>query len=372
MRASFRLGSLFGIAIFVHYTWFIIFLLVTLSLVQHFAASFPTLPVAGQWLIGLTASLLFFGSVLFHEMAHSLLAIQRGHAVRQITLFIFGGVSEIESEAKQPSTEIWIALIGPLSSYFLALAFGALWYLSRDVMPVISGVTGWLAVINAALGTFNLLPGLPLDGGRVLRGIAWRLTGNPERATRIAAGAGRTLGYLIILYGAWLAFGLNSFANGLWLVFIGWFLTNAAESTVQQMQMRRALAGVQAVQAMTRDCPAVSGGISLTEFVEQFLLPSGRRCFIVGERELPRGIITLTDVRAVPRDQWEVTSVQAVMRPLAQLHAVTPGTEIEQVLRLMDEHNIGQVAVMQDGQLLGLIRRDHLLRLIRNRLELAA
>lgn len=372
MQNSFRIGSLFGISIFVHFTWFIIFALITLSMVGHFAAAFPHLPVAAQWLVGLSASLLFFGSVLFHEMAHSLLALRYGQPVRAITLFIFGGVSQIEGEAKRPSTEIWVALIGPLSSFFLAAAFGAMWYLSGGVMPVVSGVAGWLATINLALGIFNLLPGFPLDGGRVLRGLLWYKSGNQERATRLAAGVGRGLGYLIMLYGIWLAFGANSLLNGIWLVFIGWFLAGAAEASAQQMVIQHALHEVQATSVMTTDCPTVPSGTSLADFVEHYLLRSGRRCFIVGEPGRPLGLITLEDVRAVSREEWRNTSVQAAMRPLEKLRSVSPQTDLDEVMRLMDQQNVAQVPVMQNGQLLGIIGRDRLLHLIRNQLELRA
>ncbi len=372
MRNALRLGSIFGIAIFVHFTWLLIFALVTFALVAYFAEQFPQLAQAAQISIGVSASLLFFASVLFHELAHSWLALRYGYQVRSITLFVFGGVAEIKDEAKQPAAEIWIALIGPLSSYLLALCFGAIWYVSQARWAVVSGVAGWLALINVGLATFNLLPGLPLDGGRVLRGIAWKVSGNREQATRIAAGAGRFFGYLLILQGLFLIFVSKNLVNGLWLMFIGWFLNNAAESSVLQMETQRAIGGVRAGQVMTTDCPFVPPGTSLLEFVEGYLLLSGRRCFVVGSAAQPRGIITLTDVRTVPRAEWAHTSVQAAMQPLHRLHAVAPNASLEDVLRLMDQYNVAQIAVVEDERVLGLIGREQLLHLIRNRLELAA
>ena len=351
--------------------WFVIFALITFSMAGTFAASFPGLPPAAHFLIGVAASLLFFGSVLFHEMAHSLMAIRSGKPVRSITLFIFGGVSEIGKEADRPGEEIRIALIGPVSSYFLAVVFGGVWLLSRGRAPVIGEVSQWLATVNLILGTFNLLPGIPLDGGRVLRGIAWSVTGDKDRATRLAVGAGRTIGYLMIIGGVFVAFRLNHLFNGVWLGFLGWFLVHAAEMEWRRTAVDHAISGVTASEVMSRDCPSVPGDTSLAEFVEHFLLRSGRRCYVVGESEAPRGIITLNDVLSVPRDEWDRTSVQAAMRRADQIYSVSPDAELEDALRLMDEKNVAQVPVMLDGRVLGIIGRDHLIRLIINRAALA-
>jgi Zn-dependent protease/CBS domain-containing protein len=368
---TFRIGSLFGVEIAVHFTWFVIFMLIMISMTGTFAVRFPGLPGIAHLLIGIVASLLFFGSVLFHEMAHSLMAIYSGKTVRSITLFIFGGVSEIGKEADQPGEEIRIALIGPLSSYLLAGGFGVIWLLSRGRAPVISEVSGWLSAVNVILGTFNLLPGIPLDGGRVLRGVIWRVTGDKDRATRLAVGAGRFIGYFMILSGVFIAFRLNEPFNGIWLGFLGWFLVNAAETEWQSTAVHQAIAGVTASEVMTGDCPSVPADTSLAEFVEHFLLRSGRRCYLVGDNEWPRGIITLSDVLAVPRSEWGGTSVQGAMRRVDQIYSVSPDARLEEVLKLMDEKNIAQVAVMLDGRLLGMIGRDQLISLILNRRALS-
>lgn len=372
MRNSFRLGSLFGIAINVHFTWFIIFALITLSLIGNFAARFPAHSTVLHIFIGLLASVLFFCSILFHELAHSLLAIRLGQSVRSITLFIFGGVAELEQESPSPGTEIRVALAGPLASFLLAFAFGGVWFQTQSIFPVIGAVFGWLSLVNLALGIFNLLPGIPLDGGHVLRGIIWQRTGSFARGTQVAVSTGRALGYGLILAGVWIGFRLHDLASGLWLGFIGWFLVQAAETSGMQVRIRQAMAGVHASEVMTTDCQFVPGGTSIAEFVELYLLRSGRHCMFVGEPDRPRGLITVTDVRAVPRSEWHTTSVQAVMRPLQSLYAVTPETAVEDVMKLMDRQNIAQVPVMWKGQLLGLIRREQLLHLIITRVELAA
>lgn len=364
---TFRIGSIFGVTIAVHFTWFVIFTLIMISMSGTFAARFPGLPMVAHLSIGIVASLLFFGSVLFHEMVHSLMAIRSGKTVRSITLFIFGGVSEIGKEADQPGEEIRVALIGPLSSYFLAFGFGGIWLLSRGRVPVIAEVSGWLSAVNLMLGTFNLLPGIPLDGGRVLRGLIWKVTGDKDRATRIAIGAGRFIGYFMILIGVFIAFRLNQPFNGIWLGFLGWFLVNAAEAEGQSTAVQHAIAGVIAAEVMSGECPSVPANTSLAEFVEHFLLRSGRRCYLIGESETPRGIITLSDVLAVPRNEWGTTSVQAAMRRVDQIYSVSPDAGLEEVLKLMDEKNIAQVAVMRDGRLLGMIGRDQLISLILNR-----
>jgi Zn-dependent protease len=305
-------------------------------------------------------------------LAHSLLAIRNGQPVRSITLFIFGGVSQIEKEGSRPNAEIAIALIGPLSSFLLAAVFKAIWNLSASPFPVVASVAGWLASINLVLGMFNLLPGLPLGGGRVLRGVIWRLTGDESRATRLASNAGRALGDVLILLGVVLALRFNQLVGGIWIGFIGFFLVNSAEMSVMQMEMPRTLAGTRAGQVMMTDCPSVPPGISLAEFVEQYLLLSGRRCYVVGDVAAPRGLITQTDVRAVPRDQWRTTSVQAAMRPIESLHAVAPESDLREVVQLLDANQISQVVVMQEGRLLGMIGHEQLMWLPRNRMELAA
>ena len=369
MRSSFRLGSLFGISIFANYSWFVIFALVTFSLVADYSGQFPNLSKEAHWAVGVVTSALFFSSVLFHEMAHSLVANGQGVRVRSITLFIFGGVAEIEDEPKGPRTEILIAVVGPLASLGLAVLFGTIWYFTTTAAPIIGGVAGWLARMNAGLGIFNLLPGLPLDGGRILRGIGWSLTGSLTRATQIASGTGRFLGYLIITSGAWMAFGEKQMVDGIWLGLIGWFLVRAAEMTMWQTLFRQAIFGVKAAQVMGNDCVFVSPGISLREFVDSYLMRSVAHCFIVGNPVEPRGLITLSDVRAVPCDEWDLTSVQSVMSGLEKALSVSPDDEVQDVLRLMESKGVAQVPVMREGHLLGVINRESLLGLIRNRLE---
>ncbi|MFN0122460.1 MAG: site-2 protease family protein [Blastocatellia bacterium] len=372
MRTSLPIGALAGTPIHVHFTWLIIAALELLSLLNLLGLLFPALPLPILWILSLAGVLLFFVSVLAHELAHSMVARRMGQRVRAVTLYVFGGVTEIESESKHPRDEISIAMAGPLASLALAFLFASLHMLLRDLLPATGLVTGLLALANAGLTVFNMLPGLPLDGGVVLRGILWLFWRDQERATRVAVTAGRAHGYVFILWGIGLAFAHANLFGGMWAVFMGWFVLHAAETSGRQIRFQHAMAGLRASQVMTTECPRIPVELSLADFVDSYLMQSGDHCFVVTEACEPRGIITLTDVRAIPRQEWPRLSLRQAMRPLDQLRTVTPETEIEAALSLMSEHGIEQAPVMQNGRLVGLLSRDRLLHLLRNRSELAA
>jgi len=257
MAANVKLGRIFGIPLELHPSWFLIFGLVTWSLaIGYFPVEYPTLPMVAYWMLGAATSLLFFGSVLIHELGHSVVALRNQVPVRRIILFIFGGVAQIGREPPDAGTEFRIAIAGPLSSLGLAAGFAGLWWLDQAI-PYLDAPSVWLMRINLLLAFFNLIPGFPLDGGRILRAVIWHFTGNFYRATQVAVFTGQlaafgfiSLGILIILTGYWL--------NGLWLVFIGWFLQNAAAASYAQTSLQESLRDVTVAQAMTRDCPLVS------------------------------------------------------------------------------------------------------------------
>jgi len=366
---SVKLTTIRGIDVGVHYSWFIIFFLITFSLTGRFASEHPRWTQAEHYAVGILTSLLFFSSILLHELAHSFVALAKGIPVRSITLFVFGGVAQIGREPDRPMTEFQIAIAGPIASALLAVGFGAVAHLAGDEFERISALAGWLSSINLMLALFNLVPGFPLDGGRIFRALLWRVTGNLATATRIAAGTGQTVGYAFMLVGIWTVFTVNWF-NGLWLAFIGWFLLNAAQESVLQMSMRSALSGLTAEDIMARDCPTVSGQLSLADLVHEHILRTGQRCFLVSQNGRLEGLVTLHQVKAVPQDRWRDRFVEQAMTPMDRLHAVAPETAILDVLRVMEQQDVNQVPVAQGGRLLGMITRDHLLRVLYANLEL--
>jgi len=372
MTGSIRLGRIFGIPITIHYTWFIVFALITLSLATHyFPSRYPFWSSALYWVMGVVTSLLFFLSVLAHELAHSLVSRLQGIPVQRITLFLFGGVASIVKEAATPLGEFLMALAGPVSSLIIATFFGALWLVTRFIIKIepIVAISAYLGLINVSLALFNLIPGFPLDGGRLLRSFLWGITGDYRQATRIAIGMGRAVAMLFIIGGvAWAISG--RWLDGIWLAFIGWFLENAASQSYRLLITREALRGVKVGELMSRECPVVAPSTSLEELVYKYILPQSRRCFFVHDGERMQGMVTMHHLKQVPQAQWGSVTVEEVATPLQELAWVSVGDDALEVLELMDEKDVNQMPVMESGQLVGIIRRDHLLHFIRTRLEL--
>lgn len=372
MTNSLSLGKIFGIPIRLHFTWFIIFILVTSSLSLHyFPTTYPSWDTALYWIIGIITGILFFASIIAHELSHSIVSRSNGIPVKSITLFIFGGVAQISRDAARATGELKMALAGPLSSIAIAIAFGIIWWLSRSFSEPVTALAFWLMRINFALAVFNLIPGFPLDGGRVLRSIIWQTTGNFKKATRIATLTGQGVAYLFILIGLVIMF-RGDIVNGIWLAVIGWFLENAASSSYRQAMLTTALANVRASEVMSTDCFVVSRNLTVRQLVQEQVLPGGRRCFMVTTDGQLEGIITLKDIKAVPQHQWDLTTVEKAMTPLNRLTTAHPGDDALKILELMDEGDINQVPVVDGNRVVGIIGRDNLLRLIRTRSELGA
>ncbi|HZP62029.1 MAG TPA: site-2 protease family protein [Terriglobales bacterium] len=368
MRSQIKLGRIAGIGIGLHYSWFIIAVLIALSLAAHFHVVRPDWNDTVVWGAAIITALLFFVTLLLHELAHSVLAKARGLRVREITLFALGGVSQIESEAPDAKSEFWIGIVGPLTS----LAIGAICIaISRasgaaaNAEPAnpVTAVLLWLGYINLALAAFNMIPGYPLDGGRVLRSIAWWITGNMERATRIAARVGQVVALLLIFYGIYRFFVGHNF-GGLWLAFIGWFLLDASRSSYLQVGLMAGLKDRRVADLMERDCARVEGYLSLRDFVDEYLLHSANRCFLVAQGPIALGLITPAELKKVPRDRWDQSSVQSVMRPLNQLRSVSPEMPALQALELMAREHVFQLAVVANGKLQGIFSRDQVLRFL--------
>lgn len=366
---SVKLTKIREIDVGVHYSWFIVFVLITFSLTARFASDHPHWTVVEHYMVGIATSLLFFSSILLHELAHSFVALAKGMPVRSITLFVFGGVAQIGREPDRPMTEFQIAIAGPIASALLAVGFGVIAYLGGDQFERLSALAGWLASINLMLAVFNLVPGFPLDGGRIFRAALWHMTGNLTKATRIAAGTGQGIGYVFIFFGIVTGFTANWF-SGLWLAFIGWFLMNAAQESVVQVSVRSALSGLVVEDVMSRDCPVVPARMTLAELVREHILRTGQRCFIVVEGSRLEGLVTLHQIKAVPQERWEQVSVGEAMTPVSQLRIVAPTQPLLEVLQILEGRDINQVPVVAGDRLLGMITRDHLLRVLALKLEL--
>lgn len=367
LRHGISLGKLFGIPIKIDLSWVIIFLWVTISLgVQYTSTANPITPTVLGWIIAVITSLLFFTSVLIHELSHSLIARSYGVPVRDITLFIFGGVSQIAEEPRSAREEAIMAGAGPLTSLVLAGLFGGLFFLVRAVIPLLQAPVIFLATINLSLGLFNLIPGFPLDGGRVLRAILWGARHDLKWATRIASYVGQGVAYLFILYGIYRAIN-GDWLNGLWLVFIGLFLDGAARSSYAQLTLRNLLAGHTASEVMSQNCVSLPQQLTLDLVVEQYLMPNPRRCFIITGPQGVIGLLTPQRVTQVSRDRWPQTHVGEVAIPLSEVKSVRPDTSLWQALQDMTSEGVNQLPVIVDGQLAGMITRDNLLTYIRDR-----
>lgn len=369
MEASIKLGRLWGIPIGLHASWFVVFGLVTWSLASgYFPTEYPNLSPLEHWLLGAVTSLLFFGSVLAHELGHAFLALREQIPVRGITLFVFGGVAQIGREPRTPGAEFRIAIAGPIVSFGLSVLFGALWLLDQAI-PYLAAPSLWLARINLILAVFNLIPGFPLDGGRVLRALVWKVTGSFHRATQAAAFMGQLVAFGFIGWGVLTIF-TGNFFNGLWLAFIGWFLQNAAAASYAQANLQQSLRSVTVSHVMTRECPIVPVQLPLQHLVDEHVLVGGRRCFLVADDGRLRGMLSLRDVSAVPRENWGQTTTGEVMIPMERLAWVRPNTELLAALQTMDDANVAQVPVVEAGQIVGMLSREHVLHYIRARAEL--
>lgn len=374
MKPQIKLGRIFGVEIGLHYSWIIIAFLITLSLAGQFRMNNPDWSNTLRWSIAVITAVLFFAAIVAHELSHAVVAKARGLPVRSITLFALGGVAQIEKEAADAKTEFWMGIIGPITSFIigvvcLAITMALGWTPPESPQKPLPAMLMWLGYINIGLAIFNMIPGFPLDGGRVLRAIAWWITGNAQRATTIAARVGQVIAFLMIMYGVMQFFG-GAGLNGLWITFIGWFLLSASRESYGQMVMTEGLRGLRVADVMSRDYTTVDANSNLQTFVDEHLMRTGRRFFVVTLNGRPEGIITPGEVVSIPRPRWPYTTVADVMRHLDQAHTVTPYTPITEALELMAKQDLNQLPVIVQGELAGLISRAHVLQLLQTRTEL--
>jgi len=370
-----RIGRILGIPIYIDLSWIIIFGLITYLISNQFAQLNPQWTITQLGILGAATSLLFFGSVLFHELSHSVVAQHYKIRVLSITLFLFGGLARIGKEPSKAIQEFNIAIAGPLASAFLAGVF----FLSTLVFPdskIVAAVSTYLWQTNLALAVFNMLPGFPLDGGRIFRAIVWGTTKDFVRATRVAGASGKLIAYGMIVLGLWLAFGFRGSGRweGIWLAVIGWFLLNAAQASVAQVTIRETLNGLRASDVMSNEVPAIPANLNLDEYSNE-VLRTGRRVHIVTMDQRLVGMMNVAALNTVPREDWNMNSVQAVMVPRERILWAAPDEPLPTLLDRLVAADVNQMPVVQhseDGManIVGMVTREAILRVIQTRSEL--
>ena len=376
MGGSLRLGRILGIDIRLHYSWFLIFALVTYFVYSYFAEECSALISLA---VGLGASLLFFSSVVAHELAHSLVAIRNGIPVQSITLFILGGVAHITKEAKRPIAELVMAIAGPLCSLVIGSVFGAVWLITgglHEDATRFHDLLFILAQVNVFLSLFNLLPGFPLDGGRVLRAILWQTTKDYLKATRIASIGGQVIGWLMVGAGAIVVILYFRMKNppldlfdGIWFAMVGWFLSSIAANSYRQVAWREAMKGITASSAMVSDFMTIPPGTSLMQLVRDYIQPNRYRSFVVATDGRLQGVVNIENIRKVPQNRWDMTTAESVMTPASKVVAAAPEEEGISIAEKMEEHRLDGIPVVRDGVVIGLVTRDSLARVMQMRAQ---
>src|SRR5579859_630190 len=381
LKSGFRIGRVFGIDIVVDWSWLFIFFLIAWNLGTVFGSLHPEWRTGLTWVIAIVAALLFFLSVLLHELAHALVAKSRGLPVRNITLFLFGGVSNIQREPSTPGDEFIITIVGPITSILIGVILLGAVNASAHLVDTLTGSTNilagmgpaatialWLGSVNLLLGIFNLIPGFPLDGGRVLRSILWAITGNLRRATSWASGVGQAVAWIFIIAGIMMLFGASipffgtGFINGLWLAFIGWFLNSAAMQSYEQVVIQDVLHGVSVARIMRTNPPIVPSTITTGNLVYDHIMGSDDTAFPVVDDGRLVGMITMADVRPVARTAWDTTLVRDIMTPVDRLVVTTPEEASADALNKLATKDVQQLPVVRGNQLVGLLRRRDLVK----------
>ena len=369
---SIRLGRIMGIPVRIHYTLWIVFVLIAWSLARgYMPQQYPGLALATYWAIGIASAIILFASVLVHELSHSYIAKKNGLPIARITLFFFGGVSEMTEEPRDPGLEVRMAAAGPLMSFLIAGVLGGFWYLTRFVhAPIaITATLGYGALINAVLGLFNLLPAFPLDGGRVFRGSLWNRSKNLVGATRTATRVSEGLSFFMML-GGFVAIIFGDFVDGIWIVVLGWFIRSGAETSLRQTLLGETMTGVTLGNVMTQNVLTVPPDITLQQVVNSYFLVHPHGGYPVVQAGQILGLITLRSVQAVPKERWAVETVRGAMIPFERAANAPPGVTVLDAMHRMARDRSDAILVVEAGRLLGIVTRGDLIKAIRTREEL--
>ena len=371
MNGNLRVGSLFGIPFYVNLSWFLILSLITWDYGNQLGLSFPALG-ASAWLLGLVAALLLFASVLAHELGHSFVALRQGISVKSITLFLFGGLASLGEESKTPAGAFWVAIAGPLVSLVIFALLSAIGTFT-GVSGATAAVIDLVASINLALALFNLLPGLPLDGGNVLKAIVWKITGKPYKGVAFASKAGQFLGWVGIGLGVLYMLGISSIGS-IWTLLIGWFLLQNADRYAQAASIQEQLSGLTAADAVIPNSPIVSGDLMLREFANRYIIgnPTDWSKYLVTD-EVGQlvGEIPVDALKTIPTNDWWTVEVRSLMQPTEKLESVMATKPLLEVITLLDEKQIPSLIVRGEGdRLLGLLEKASIAQILQKRAEM--
>lgn len=365
---SWQIARIKGIPVRLHFSWFVVFGLITWALAtRYFPMVAPELPMATNWLRGAVAAVLLFVSVLIHELSHSFVARYYKLPITSITLFIFGGVAQMKQEPSSPRVELQMALAGPLSSYALAIIFLIIYKLALP-FPGLKAIAFYLFQINLILATFNLIPGFPMDGGRVLRALLWRRTGDFISATRKASKTGQRIALFFIFLGIFSL--LTGYSNGVWFILIGWFLYTAAQSSYQQATIKDTLTGVKVRNVMVYDVVTVDADTPLSYLVDNYFLRYGYGGFPVVDNSGVVGIISLKEIKGIERDKWQSLRARDVMQPVDSSLGVSEDDDVSNILERMIQEDKGRLVVLKGRRLTGLITRSGIARYLQIKNEL--
>ena len=369
-RSSIRLFKILGIEVRLDYSWFIIFALFSYYLgFYYLPAVVPGVNIGLLIIVTILTVILLFFSVLFHEMSHSLIARRFGIPVNRISLFIFGGMAQIEKEADSPGAEFLMAIAGPISSFFLAIIFGIIWAFTRDI-AIIGEPARYLTIINIVLGVFNLLPGYPLDGGRVLRSVIWKATNNIQKATFVAAIIGRVIGFAIIGLGIYFLF-TGNFLNGVWLAFIGWFLQSSAWMGYRQLVLETSIKGIKVADVMNQDLITVPDEITVQELVDEFFFKHRYGRFpVVNSNGCFIGVISLHDIKAFPKEKWVDIQVGDIVKSYTADEVVGADMEVSEAIKKMTVKRSGHLVIISGQKVVGIITKSDVLQFVKLQKEL--